>query len=444
MSRQFMLIAVLLAGGGMLSGCAAAREPLIAGIDDPLPPIESVEIGERGEFIVNGKLFIPLGSWLIDPVHFPKLKAAGINVCAGYWWSDEQNKGQGGTKSMDEYAELVRKAGFYYIAPYMENQLEATRKVAAMDHLMAWTQNDEPDLPTKVKDEATGKVRWQPRDTLQQTAEAYRKIKALDRRHPVMIGFTSHFMSDQTDKYDQAMKQKIYPAYAKYGDGIGYDTYPIFGYNRPDHLYRVAMGVTELIALAGPGKAIGCAIETNKGSRWVSQEKQLDVLPKHTRAEVWMAMIRGATEILYFTHSWVPEPYTQFAPTAEMVTELRRLNGQITRLTAPLLARPAKAKIEMRLVVATSGKKLDCHFKATRYKGYTYIFAQNMDMNPGKDDRGRAAINPRTGRALLTVEGLKIGTQVEVLDEDRTIRAVSGGFTDEFEGLAEHVYRFKL
>jgi hypothetical protein len=439
---QVVVLALLMACATML-GCAVEREPLIRSLDDPLPPIRYVEIGERGEFLVNGKPFIPLEAWLQSPKHFPKLRAAGINVCAGYWWNDEQKLGSGDTKRMDQYAEMVRKAGFYYVAPYMTNQPAATRAVARMDHLLGWTHNDEPDLPVKVKDETTGETRWAPRDTLEETAQAYHNVKALDRKHPVLIGFTSHFMSDQNSKYDQAMKEKIYPAYSRYGDGLGYDTYPIFGYNRPDHLYRVAKGVTELKALAGPGKAIGCAIETHKGSRWVRQENQLDVLPKHTRAETWMALIRGATEILYFTASWVPEPYTEFACTPEMVTELRRLNGQITRLTGPLLARPARARITMELA-AGDGTELDCHYKATQYRGHVYIFAQNMDMNPGKDERGRAAIDPRTGTASFTVSGLRTGTPVEVIDEDRTIAAGPGGFDDEFQGLAEHIYRLKL
>jgi hypothetical protein len=154
-----------------------------------------------------------------------------------------------------------------------------------------------------------------------------------------------------------------------------------------------------------------------------------------------MALIRGATEILYFTHSWFPEPYTQFAPNAEMIAEMHRLNDQITRLTGPILAEPAEG-VAM-ILAAADGAALKCHFKATRYKGLTWIFAQNMDMNPGKDGRGRAAINPRTGKAVFTVEGLRAGTVVTVVDENRTITADAGRFTDEFAGLAEHIYRLR-
>jgi len=427
---------------------AAGAEPLIKSIDQKLPPIMTVTVGRNRELLVNGKPFIPFKVWLQDPVHFPKLRAAGVNVCMGYWWNEETKRGQGDTRSMDEYARAVGDAGFYYIAPYMENQLDATRKVAAMDHLLAWIHNDEPDLPKTITDPETGKKRSVPRDTVEQTAARYRKVKALDAKHPVLMGLTANFMRSETRHYDQATKDKLYPQYVKHCDGVGFDTYPIFGWNRPDWLCKVGDGVSELGRYAGPDRLLSCTVETCKGSRWVSQENQLDVEPRHTRAEVWMALIRGATMISYFTHSWRPEPYTQFACTPEMVRELRRLNGQITRLTCAIVADPAKVKIEMHLrrpdSAAASRGDLACHFKATQLGAHTYIFAQNLDMNPGKDDRGRATIHPRTGNATFTVEGMKAGTKIEVVDEDRTITGSGGKFADEFAGLAEHIYRFRL
>lgn len=420
--------------------CAVAPAARAQGLE----PIKTVTVGSNGELRVNGKPFIPLKAWLQDPVHFPKLREAGINTMGGYWWSNEKQRGQGDTTSMDAYAKMVREAGFYFIAPYMENQLEATGKVAKMDNLLAWIHNDEPDLPKKVKDEKTGETRSVPRDSLEQTAEKYRKLKALDQGHPVIMGFTANFMKSETRHYDQAMKAKIYPEYIKHCDGTGFDTYPIFGWNRPDWLYKVSVGVAELRALAGPKRFVGATIETNKGSKWVSQEKQLDVEPQHTRFEVWSALIQGATLISYFTHSWRPEPYTQFACTPEMVAELKRLNAQIGRLTPAIVASPTKRPVAMTLAGEGGAGELACHFKATELDGAVFIFGQNMDMNPGKDARGRASIAPRTGTATFTVEGLKAGTKVEVVDESRAIAAEAGRFRDTFAGLAEHIYRIPV
>jgi hypothetical protein len=109
-----------------------------------------------------------------------------------------------------------------------------------------------------------------------------------------------------------------------------------------------------------------------------------------------------------------------------MRAELKRLNGQITRLAPAILADPAPAKIEM-----TMADGLACHHKATQLDGAVYIFAQNMD------------IDRRAGTATFRVEGLQAGAAIEVVDEGRTLAAQDGQFTDAFGPLAEHIYRIK-
>jgi hypothetical protein len=148
------------------------------------------------------------------------------------------------------------------------------------------------------------------------------------------------------------------------------------------------------------------------------------------------ATIRGARGIAYFTHRWQPD-YQQFAPTAVMQQELKRLNVQITRLAPAVLAEPAKVEIEMKLA-----GDLPCHLMATEHEGATYVFAQNLDLgnNPEKL-RQFDPISPRSGRAVFTVPGLAAGSRIEVLDEGRTIAAENNRFTDAFGPLGEHVYR---
>jgi len=265
--------------------------------------------------------------------------------------------------------------------------------------------------------------RWVPRSAPEEVSAEYRKIKQADPTRPVLVTFTAHFMKEFTDKYDQATQEKLYPEFMNSCDVAGYDIYPIFGWNKPEWLYRVADGVSELRALAGPKRPVYAWIETNKGSQWVAPDRQLDVTPKDTRAEVWMALIRGATAIGYFTHRWKPD-YKQFAPEGEMVAALKRLNDQLTRLAPALLAAPAATRIEMKL-----SDDLPCHFKATSHEGALWIFAQNMDMQK------------RTGTATFRVDGLKAGAKIEEVDEGRSLTAGDAVFTDQFEGLAEHVYR---
>jgi hypothetical protein len=136
-----------------------------------------------------------------------------------------------------------------------------------------------------------------------------------------------------------------------------------------------------------------------------------------------MAIIRGATAIGYFTHAWRPT-FTEFRPTEAMQRELKRLNGQITRLAPAILAAPAAGKVRMEMPGG-----IPCHVRATSSGRGVHVFAQNID------------VKGRSGTATIHVPGLKAGAQVEVIDEGRTLTAGAGRFTDTFAALQEHVYR---
>ena len=263
-----------------------------------------------------------------------------------------------------------------------------------------------------------------PRQTPEQLAADFRKIKDADESRPVFVTFTAYFMKEFT-KYDDATRGSLYPGLMKHCDVVGFDVYPIYGWNKPEWLPRVAEGVTQLRALAGEKRPLYAWIETCKGSQWISYDRQKDVLPRHTRAEVWMAIIRGATAIGYFTHAWRPT-FSEFNCTEAMQAELKRLNGQITRLAPAILAPQAATKMHMDL-----GKSIACHIKATSCDGAVFLFAQSIELDgPAK-------------KANFVVEGLKAGTKIDVIDEARTLTAGDGQFIDDFAPLQEHVYRFR-
>jgi hypothetical protein len=262
-----------------------------------------------------------------------------------------------------------------------------------------------------------------PRTTPEQLAAEFRALKQADASRPVFVTFTAYFMSEFS-KYDEATRKRLYPGLVASCDVVGFDVYPIYGWNKPEWLPRVAAGVTQLRAIAGEKRPLYGWIETSKGSQWISYAQQKDVLPAHTRAEVWMAIIRGATAIGYFTHAWRPT-FTEFRPTDEMQAELKRLNGQITRLAPAILAPQARQKMHMDL-----GKSIACHLKATSHDGAVYLFAQSIEL------AGAAK------KASFVVEGLRAGTRIEVVDEGRGLTAAGGGFSDDFAPLQEHIYRF--
>ena len=263
------------------------------------------------------------------------------------------------------------------------------------------------------------------------------------------MNLTASFMKSSKD-YDDATKSRIYPEFAKGSDMLGFDTYPIYGSAMFGKLLDPGLGVAEMRAFAQPNQPLYSWIETNRGSQWMSPAKQPEVKPEHTRFETWAAIIRGAAGIAYFTHKWKDpdgkDNYMQFAPKEDkaMQAELKRLNGQITRLAPAILAGPAALKIEMKL--AGEAGDLPCHFKATWYPAdagdSVYIFSQNADLGPNPEKLKQFdPIKPRGGKATFTYPGLPAGAKVEVVDENRTITAEKEQFSDDFAPLAEHIYR---
>lgn len=369
-------------------------------------PLRKVEIGKNREFIVNGELFLPIMSWAQPPKNYPLLSNLGFNTHAGH--ADPA---------------LASVSGGYAVPDYKEEKKDS-------QFVLGWIFDDEPDMPRGKGSDA--RPRQEPGDVVAKAG----RIKAADPDRPLFMTLTGHFTREQST-YPEEYRRKIYPDFIRGSDVIGFDIYPIYGSGYAAHLDWVGKGVAQLRELGGE-RPVYAWIETSKGSRWMSYEKQPDVLPIHTRNEVWQAIIQGATAIGYFTHAWFPA-FTEFAPTQEMQDELHRLNLQLTRLAPAILAAPTKRKITMQL-----GDGLNCHYKATEAGGSVYIFAQNIDLGPGAASAKQFdPIHPRKGTAVFTVENLKKGTKIEVVDEGRTLIAGDETFTDEFAPLAEHIYRFK-
>ncbi|MFC1608073.1 hypothetical protein ACFL47_08890 [Candidatus Latescibacterota bacterium] len=372
---------------------------------EPLEPIQTVEIGKNRECRVNGNPFFPIMSWAQAPENFLMLRTHGINTFCG----NQRNV------SSQQQSDAAGKAGGYAVAYFEEGAV-------GHPNLLSWIHHDEPDLPSR---------QILPNKII----SIYNNIKQTDDSRPVMMTLTSNFMKAHTIRYDAETQNKLYPEYVKGADFLGFDTYPIYGWNYPKRLNDPAIGVMELKELTASKKPIYAWIETHKGSKWITFDMQLDVLPKHTRFEVWGAIIRGATAIGYFTHRWRPD-FKEFAPTEDMRNELKRLNRQITDLAPAILADPAEEDISIML----SGK-LSCHFKATNLEGVLYIFAQNIDLGKDAEKLGQGEdITPRSGTADISVPDLREGTQIEVIGENRNISAKKGLFTDDFAPLAEHIY----
>jgi hypothetical protein len=190
------------------------------------------------------------------------------------------------------------------------------------------------------------------------------------------------------------------------------------------HLVHDATGL--LVEQAGQ-RPVYAWIETSKGGQYTGPlERQHEVTPAHIKAEVWMAICRGATAIGYFTHIWKPS-YRQFGVPEENRRALREINGQITRVAPAILAAPTGRSVSIR---AADEVKLDCLVR--QYEGQLYVFAVNYDERAVPTD------------ATIAIEGLPADTEIEVIDEDRQIRAAAGHFQDAFAPLAVHIYGVEI
>jgi len=506
-------------------------------------PIESVTIGSRREFLVNGQPFFPLMAWLQDPGNFAAVKECGMNATAGYW------KGSGGTADVIEYMQHVQRAGLFGVMPFDPRLNEHPA-------LLGYIHDDEPDLPQQVSDaevipaehlvvnrktplwkivdgvthtwsvldplldasitirvkqpvtvvsvavwptvssglpvpkevvfsgdgrellvatmraekgqqkfdlsepatfrelkmtvrstypgdnpwgsigeieafDAAGRnvllapPRNQPRALPAVSLAEYRKIRAADPDRPVFMTLTGNF-HPHFDKFTDQQRKELYPAYIQATDVVGYDIYPIYGWNRPDWLHLVQEATALLTEAAGP-RPVYAWIETSRGGQWTGPlERQHEVTPAHIKSEVWMSICRGATAIGYFTHVWKPS-YHQFGVPDENRQALREINDQITRLAPAILAAAPATDVTIQ---SEGDVRLDV--LARQHDGHLYLFAVNYD--------SRAVAT----EARVTIGGLPEGWKIDVVDEGRAITAEAGGFRDRFAPLEVHIYRFAV
>ncbi|MBM3333860.1 hypothetical protein FJY63_04290, partial [Candidatus Sumerlaeota bacterium] len=273
----------------MRSSVAAAVACLFAGRavlaqEATRPPIQSVEIKPNRAIYVNGQSFLPIMAWLQNPSNFEIMKSCGMNTATGYAGRS------GGQRDVKGYLDLAQKAGLYGVMPFDES-------LKGHPALLGYIHGDEPDLPSKTSDTMV------PRAMPSRTLERYQAIKASDSSRPVFMTLTGNF-HPFFKKWSDEQRNNLYPAYIKATDIVGYDIYPIYGWNKPEWIHLVYEATALLTDLSKP-RPVYAWIETSKGSRWTGElERQKEVTGEHIRAEVWMAICGGATVIGYFTHIW--------------------------------------------------------------------------------------------------------------------------------------------
>jgi hypothetical protein len=341
--------------------------------------------------------FFPIGVWLQSPSRAAKYKAIGINTFVGLY--------HGPTEA--QLAALAQQNMFA-----ITGQNDVGLKSLHGYVIKAWMQGDEPDNAQPLPLGGYGTC-----IPANEVARRTREMKTRDPTRPVMINFGQGVANEFWRGRGACNGDQTYYDSAIQGaDIISYDIYPV-GSKTPQvkgRLEYVARGVTNLLKRATDGQSVWMALETTA----------LDPTRRPTaaevRAEVWMALIHGATGIFYFVHEFEPK----FREDAifrypDIVEEVTTTNQMIKSL-APVLKSPSihgTVSVSATTPIATIVKV---------FENTTYVFAVAMQNSPTT--------------ARFTVRNEQ-DSRARVLGEDRSVTITQGVFEDQFQGYGVHLYQ---
>ena len=144
--------------------------------------------------------------------------------------------------------------------------------------------------------------------------------------------------------------------------------------------------------------------------------------PSQVTSEVWMSIIHGSKGLIYFVHQFKPK-FDEHAllDEPEMLASVTKLNHQVQSL-APFIN---SETILSRTTVSSSSKEIPIDAMLKRQGHDEILFTIGM--------RNGAT----TGK--ISVKNWDNRT-VEVVGENRTLKAVHGQFSDSYQPYQTHIY----
>jgi hypothetical protein len=355
--------------------------------------------------VLSDPNFFPLAVWVQNPANAARYKAAGINLYVGLW--------RGPT---DEHLATLKQHGMHVICS--QNATGLAHKDDPT--IVAWMHGDEPDNAQAIR----GQKGWGPPILPEKIVEDYQRRKAADPTRPILLNLGQGVAWDNyVGRGVRRNHPEDYPEYVKGCDIASFDIYPACH----DHadvkgkLWFVADGVSRLRKWAGPDKRVWNCIEcthiSNPGSK---------ATPQQVKCEVWMALVRGSTGIVYFCHQFKPNFIEAgLLADAEMLAGVTAVNKQIQEL-APVLNSPT---IIDRVSVESSVAEQPVETLVKQQGQDLYVFAVGM--------RGGETT------ASFQVAGLSGNGKAEVLGEGRSVEVTAGKFADRFGPWDVHLYRIR-
>ncbi|UCD52751.1 MAG: hypothetical protein JSW27_08955 [Phycisphaerales bacterium] len=387
MRARALLLGMLLGTLGVGVGWSAPAE---FGSPSPRPGL----LGDPNVF--------PIGVWLQNPRHAARYRAAGFNLYIGLW--------KGPTSAQLQQLKAAQMAVVCH-----QNELGLTHRDDPT--IVGWMQQDEPDNAQSL---GRGKG-YGPPVTPAEVRTRYEQMRAADPCRPVLLNLGQGVAWDQW--HGRGVRTNCpedYPLYVQACDTVSFDIYPAC-HAHPDvagRLWYVARGVERLVGWTQGAKPVWNCIECTR-----INHPERKATPHQVRCEVWMSIVHGSTGLIYFVHEWQPRfDEAALLSDPEMLAAVTRLNHRIQTL-APVLNGPT---ISGGVTVESRPADIPVAVMMKRAGAVTYVFA--------------VAMRDAAAQARFTVSGLTGATQIDVLDEDRTLTAQDGVFRDTFEAWDVHLY----
>jgi hypothetical protein len=337
--------------------------------------------------------YVPIGVWMQSPENADRYRAVGVNLFIGLW--------EGPTvEQLDALpAPDVRTfCGQYGAGP---DRLD--------DPVIAgWMHDDSPDNAQELPDGSYG-----PCIEPSVMQADYEHMAAADPSRPVFLLFGRGVADTEwVGRGSCTGRTDMYREYARAGDVLGFYLYPL---SRGLDPALIATGVDNLLAWSEHEKPVIALIEAS------NIDGEVRPTPEQIRAEVWMALARGAAGIAYFCHRFMPDfSETDCLEDADTHAALVRIDREIAML-APALNSPMIGNgvtVESDTRIAT---------RLARVAGVTYLFAVALAKEPA--------------RARFTLRGFAGGASVSVIGENRSLELEGDELADDFAGYDVHLYR---
>lgn len=367
--------------------------------------IETISQGQNVGNIADDPNFFPIAVWLQNPENAAAYESNGINMFVGIWGGLDQVK-----------LDYLKEAGMKVICD--QNDFGLSRRNEST--IYAWMHGDEPDNAQMNKKTGNYDPCLDPGIIINSYAEKRKK----DPSRPVYLNLGQgvayiNYIGRGTCRGDIDKYKVSTNGYLKGCDIASFDIYPVNNRDEEtqNNLWYVAKGIDSLKSWTDRSKPVWCWIECTR----ISERSPRKPATSEVKAEVWMALIHGASGFGYFCHSFIP-PADDAALLHDpvMIKAVKAINQQVTEL-APVLNSPDTRGYAS---VKSSNSSVPVDIMTKAYENENYIFAVGMRMG-------------------FTTATFKVaeGRIAEVIGEERIITIINGEFSDEFMPYSVHLYK---